>query len=79
MGFIGLGNMGLPMCENLLKSKQYDVIAFDKFDERVKLAETAGAEAASSVAEIAERSDIVFTMLFNTETTDEVRSAGGTI
>ena len=29
IGFIGLGNMGLPMALNLLKNRKYDVMGYD--------------------------------------------------
>jgi len=67
--------MGLPMCGNLVKSGKYaKVLAFDKFPERIAMAADAsvGASPAKSVEQVAQEADIVFTMLFNTATTDEV-------
>ncbi|CAD7936636.1 unnamed protein product [Amoebophrya sp. A120] len=85
IGFIGLGNMGLPMCQNVVKATESSVgpgttkvFALDKYPERVELAAAAGAHRASSVKQIAEECDVVFTMLFNTDTTEEVyRGAEG--
>jgi 3-hydroxyisobutyrate dehydrogenase len=62
IGFIGLGNMGNPMCRNLLKHghalKIYDVVP-----DLVKKLEKEGCEVASSAAECAKGVDVVITML----------------
>jgi len=64
IGFIGLGIMGKPMARNLLKAGYpltvYDIVP-DKAEEVVK----AGAKAGSSSKEVAEKSEIVITMLPN--------------
>ncbi|CAD7957694.1 unnamed protein product [Amoebophrya sp. A25] len=80
VGFIGLGNMGLPMCTNLAKGLgATEVLVHDKFPERIALATGEGTsslrgnvKAAASIAQMAAECDVVFTMLFNTETTEEV-------
>ena len=62
IGFIGVGIMGKPMAKNLLKAG-YHLIVHDinpiPVEELVKL----GAEKADSPAEVAEKSDVVITML----------------
>ncbi len=62
IGFIGLGNMGNPMCRNLLKHghalKIYDVVP-----DLVKKLEKEGCEVASSAGECAKGVDVVITML----------------
>lgn len=68
IGFIGLGHMGNPMVKNLIKSG-YTLKVFDLNDEAVKDLVKAGAVAATSLAEIANDSDIVVTML---QTGDQV-------
>ncbi|MDR1952303.1 MAG: 2-hydroxy-3-oxopropionate reductase [Elusimicrobiota bacterium] len=63
IGFIGLGIMGRPMAKNLIKAG-YKLIVYDKFaktDDFVSL----GAEIAKSNKEVAEKSDIIITMLPN--------------
>lgn len=64
IGFIGLGIMGKPMAKNLLKAGYpltvYDIVP-DKAEEVVK----AGAKAGSSSKDVAEKSEIVITMLPN--------------
>jgi 3-hydroxyisobutyrate dehydrogenase len=62
IGFIGLGNMGLPMAQNLVKAG-HQVEGFDLSGSQVdKLVATGGA-AAASVKNAAARADIVITML----------------
>jgi 3-hydroxyisobutyrate dehydrogenase len=62
IGFIGLGNMGLPMARNLLEAG-YTVAAFDVVQSALDAAAEAGAERARSGAEVASRAEIVITML----------------
>ena len=62
IGFVGLGNMGLPMCRNLLKAG-CRVAAFDLNVGAVREAGKAGAEAAGSAAEAVREAEIVITML----------------
>jgi 3-hydroxyisobutyrate dehydrogenase len=64
IGFIGLGNMGLPMVANLLKAG-YPVHAYDVRREAVDLAVTQGASPAASPAEAASRAEVVVTMVPN--------------
>jgi 2-hydroxy-3-oxopropionate reductase len=63
IGFIGLGIMGRPMAKNLLKAG-YALTVYDKFakcDDLVAL----GAKAAASNKEVAEKSELIVTMLPN--------------
>lgn len=62
IGFIGLGNMGGPMCQRLLQAG-YKVTAFDLNAEALARAVAAGAEAASSARDCAARCDIFMTSL----------------
>lgn len=63
IGFLGLGNMGGPMAQNLLKAG-HSVLAFDLSAEAMATIEKAGGELASDPTELAKRElDIVFTML----------------
>ena len=54
LGFIGLGKMGLPMTERLLKGG-HEVVVYNRSQEKVKIAEKHGAEGASSVEELVQR------------------------
>ena len=62
IGFIGLGNMGLPMTRNLLKAG-HRVRGFDIVPASVERAAAAGVEPAESIAEACAGADIVITML----------------
>lgn len=64
IGFIGLGIMGNPMAKNLLKSN-YSVVVYDIVPEKVKDMVKAGALAALSSKDVAEKSEMVITMLPN--------------
>lgn len=62
IGFIGLGNMGLPMARNLLGAGHI-VRGFDLAEEaRQRFAES-GAEVADDLAEVVRGAEVVFTML----------------
>ncbi len=62
IGFIGLGNMGGPMCRRLLEAG-YDVTAFDIDDRALAVAVEAGATPGSSAVEIAADVDLLLTSL----------------
>lgn len=63
IGFVGLGNMGLPMARNLaaagFKVRGYDMVA----ESRDALAQVAGAEAAAGLKDAAATAGIIVTML----------------
>lgn len=63
-GFIGLGIMGKPMAKNLLKAG-YRLVVFDVNSVPMQELAAAGAETAASAKEIAEKCDVVVTMLPN--------------
>jgi len=62
IGFVGIGNMGLPMALNLIKSS-HDVVVFDQSRDALVAAQTAGAKVANSLREVAEGSDAIISML----------------
>ncbi|MBW2148634.1 MAG: 2-hydroxy-3-oxopropionate reductase [Deltaproteobacteria bacterium] len=64
IGFIGLGIMGKPMSKNLIKAG-YPLVVHDKNREPVREVAAAGAQEASSSREVAEKSQVVITMLPN--------------
>ncbi len=69
LGFIGLGNMGLPMARRLLQAG-YAVTVHDIRDEAAAALVAEGAVSAASPAEVAEASDVV---LLSLPTPDLVR------
>jgi 3-hydroxyisobutyrate dehydrogenase len=62
LGFIGLGNMGLPMARNLLKAG-HRLAGFDVVAAQLEAAAAAGARPAGSVAEATGGAEVVITML----------------
>ncbi|WP_340016498.1 2-hydroxy-3-oxopropionate reductase [Paenibacillus sp. FSL K6-1318] len=66
IGFIGLGIMGRPMSLNLIRAG-YDVSVYDINQTAVMSLADAGARGAASPKEVAEHSDVIFTMLPNSE------------
>jgi 3-hydroxyisobutyrate dehydrogenase len=62
IGFIGLGNMGLPMALNLIKAG-HQVEGFDLSSDAVDKLVAAGGVSAGSVKGAASRGDVVITML----------------
>lgn len=62
VGFIGLGAMGGPMAANLVK-KGFVTAVYDIDTERVASLTGQGAEAGASCKDVAEKSDIIVTML----------------
>ncbi|MBP1918625.1 2-hydroxy-3-oxopropionate reductase [Youngiibacter multivorans] len=64
IGFIGLGIMGKPMSKNLLKAG-YELIVNDRNTVAVAELVALGAEKAETAKEVAEKTDIIITMLPN--------------
>ena len=62
VAFIGLGNMGSGMADNLVKN-DYNVLAFDLSEAALAKAKEAGCTIAQSTEQAAAEADIVITML----------------
>lgn len=62
VGFIGIGIMGKPMAKNLMKAG-YELVVYDINKEPVKELVNLGAEEGFSPKDVAERTDIIITML----------------
>ena len=62
IGFIGLGIMGKPMAQNLLKA-DFQLTAYDLLPSKVDEVVAAGATAAGSASECSRNMDVVVTML----------------
>lgn len=62
IAFIGLGNMGGPMTENLLAA-QFDVTVYDLNPKALEKAIAKGAESTDSIAQAVREADVVITML----------------
>jgi len=62
IGFIGLGNMGLPMAQNLVKAG-HAVAGFDVSRDAIDRFAAAGGETARSIGEACRGAEVVITML----------------
>ena len=71
IGFVGLGIMGKPMAKNLLKAG-YSLVVYDIVMDAVNELQSAGAEAGTSPKDVAQKSEIVLTMLPNSPHVQEV-------
>lgn len=71
IGFIGLGNMGLPMAQNLL-SAGHQVYGFDLVSEASMAAELAGVVIEKSARDAASKSEAVILMLPNGKIANDV-------
>ena len=78
IGFIGLGIMGKPMVKNLLKAG-HEVMVYDIVEENVAHSAASGAQAASSIAEVAKNNKLIITMLPNGPQVKEVIIQGGVL
>ena len=63
IGFIGLGVMGEPICRNLVKKSGARVTAFDLSPEPLKRLREEGVVVAASVADVVDKSDLIFLCL----------------
>lgn len=73
IGFIGLGQMGLPMMANLLKRGD-EVRVFDTSPRALNAAQELGAQVASSIKDLADRVDTVLLSLPTPEIVEAVLS-----
>lgn len=70
LGMIGLGKMGLPLSRELM-AEGHSVCGYDVDPARMKMLEDIGGTAASSAKEVAERSEITFSILLKPEHIEE--------
>jgi len=71
LGFIGLGIMGRPMCKNLLNAG-YPVTVWNRSQPGIEECVQYGAVAGSSAKDVAEKSEIVITMVTDSPDVQEV-------
>ncbi len=64
IGFVGLGAMGLPMAENLVR-KQYQVTGFDMRPQALAALAKAGGQTATNAAEAARKAEALVLMVVN--------------
>ncbi len=73
VGIIGLGDMGIAMARNIIKSG-FELTGFDLREERLKLLEEAGGKRAATPAEVGSNSDAVFVMVLHGHQVESVVS-----
>jgi 3-hydroxyisobutyrate dehydrogenase len=79
VGFIGLGNMGMPMAQNLLKAA-HAVTGFDLNVDATERLAASGGTTANSIADACKAAEVVITMLPAGEQVREVYlGAGGVL
>lgn len=71
VGFIGLGTMGLPMAENLLKHG-FTVTVYNRSSEKTKTLLEQGSVVASSPEDMAKSVDVIITMLSADTAVEEI-------
>jgi 3-hydroxyisobutyrate dehydrogenase-like beta-hydroxyacid dehydrogenase len=70
-GFIGIGNMGMPMAKSLLQN-HFEITVFDINQDAVAEITRLGAKAAASPAEVARYNRIIITMVKDETQTDRI-------
>ncbi|WP_296825828.1 NAD(P)-binding domain-containing protein, partial [uncultured Megasphaera sp.] len=63
VGFLGLGVMGLPMSENVIRKSGCEVYGYDVVSEKMEAFSKAGGHAAASAEEVYTTCDIIMQML----------------
>ena len=63
IGYVGLGNMGGPMCRNLVKGVNHEVVVHDLDPAAIAACTAVGARPAGGLAALAESSGVIFTSL----------------
>src|SRR5262245_57598092 len=71
IGWIGLGKMGIPMAQNLLKSGQ-SLVVYNRTAAKAKPLADQGAKVASSMRNVAGQSTIIFSMISDDAALEEV-------
>lgn len=71
IGWIGLGNMGIPMCNNLLKAG-YALTIYNRSPGKEKALAGAGAQTAESPAKLLQHCGVVFVMVSDDAAVEEV-------
>ncbi|KAI0434646.1 hypothetical protein F5Y09DRAFT_214252 [Xylaria sp. FL1042] len=70
VGFLGLGTMGTPMALNL--SRHFPITVWNRSSSKYPPLVEAGAKVGVTPVQVAEDSDVIFTMLFDAAAIDEV-------
>lgn len=81
IGFVGLGNMGSGMANNILKkiNNKADLFVYTRTLEKIEKMTAKGAMGCSSIEEITNKVDVLLTCLPNVETSKELFMGSGGI
>lgn len=71
VGFVGLGIMGKPMAKNIMKAG-YRLVVYTLEKEIIDEMVSEGAVGVNNSKEVAEQSDVIFTMLPNSPQVEQV-------
>ena len=77
VGFIGLGNMGLPIARNLIKAG-HELTVYNRTRSKAEALASAGAKVANSLAE-ASTAEVVMTMLADDQAVEQTTFGDGGI
>jgi 3-hydroxyisobutyrate dehydrogenase-like beta-hydroxyacid dehydrogenase len=72
IGFIGVGNMGGPMCRNIIKKSGFEVMVFDLDKAAIARCTELGATAGDSPKDLAAACDVVMTSLPHPRNVEQV-------
>ncbi|MDQ2804122.1 MAG: NAD(P)-dependent oxidoreductase [Pseudomonadota bacterium] len=79
VGFIGVGNMGGPMCRNIIRNTNHEVTVFDLDPAAMHACSELGAAVSTGVPAVAAECDVVFTSLPMPSHVEEVALGAGGI
>src|SRR3954470_8008142 len=79
VGFIGVGNMGGPMCRNIIRNTNHEVVVFDLNPAAMEGCTDLGAAAGASVGDVASGCDVGITSLPIPRAVEEVALGAGGI
>ncbi len=71
IAFIGLGNMGAPMAQNLLKG-DHELVLYNRTRSRAEQLESSGARVAATPAEAVQGAEVLITMLADDRAVEQV-------
>lgn len=71
IGFIGLGLMGVPMCQRLLAAG-FSLTVWNRTTEKTLPLKRSGAQVASSIAELVENTDVIMLCVTDTQAVEAV-------
>src|SRR5690554_3912248 len=71
IGFIGLGLMGVPMCQRLLAAG-FPLTVWNRTTEKTLPLKSSGAQVASSIAELVENTDVIMLCVTDTQAVEAV-------